>query len=60
MSPESDKLEELKQRLAALTQRVYRLEQQAGLELLKPAPAAPVISYGPSLVPEVGAIRAPL
>jgi uncharacterized membrane protein len=44
MSPERDELEELKQRLAALTQRVYRLEQQAGLEPLKPvlAPPAPV------------------
>lgn len=42
MSPERNELEELKQRLAALTQRVYRLEQQAGLEPLKPvlAPAA--------------------
>jgi uncharacterized membrane protein len=34
-------LEELRQRLAALTQRVYRLEQQAGLEPLKPVLAPP-------------------
>ncbi len=32
MSPERSELEELKQRLAALIQRVYRLEQQAGEE----------------------------
>ncbi len=45
MSPERNELEELKQRLAALTQRVYRLEQQAGLEPLKPvlAPPAPAV-----------------
>jgi uncharacterized membrane protein len=41
MSPERNDLEELKQRLAALTQRVYRLEQQAGLEPLKPVLAPP-------------------
>lgn len=41
MSPERNELEELKQRLAALTQRVYRLEQQAGLEPLKPVLAPP-------------------
>ena len=41
MSPEPNELEELKQRLAALTQRVYRLEQQAGLEPPKPVLAPP-------------------
>ena len=46
MSPEHNELEELKQRLAALTQRVYRLEQQAGLEPLKPVLAPPAAPPG--------------
>jgi uncharacterized membrane protein len=53
MSPERNELEELKQRLAALTQRVYRLEQQAGLEPLKPvlAPPAPAPAPAPAGAP---------
>ena len=53
MSPERNELEELKQRLAALTQRVYRLEQQAGLEPLKPvlAPPAPAPAPPPAGAP---------
>src|ERR1700675_1005502 len=53
MSPERNELEELKQRLAALTQRVYRLEQQAGLEPLKPVLAAPTPVPAPT--PAAGA-----
>jgi uncharacterized membrane protein len=53
MSPEHNELEELKQRLAAVTQRVYRLEQQAGLEPLKPvlAPPAPSMATPPAAPP---------
>jgi uncharacterized membrane protein len=48
MSAERNELEELRQRLAALTQRVYRLEQQAGLEPLKPVLAPPPPGVAPS------------
>jgi uncharacterized membrane protein len=51
MSPEHNELEELKQRLAALTQRVYRLEQQSGLEPLKPVLAPPATAAPPPGAP---------
>lgn len=56
MSPERNELEELKQRLAALTQRVYRLEQQAGLEPLKPVLAPPVPAVVPAATPSAPGI----
>ena len=61
MSPERNELEELKQRLAALTQRVYRLEQQAGLEPLKPvlAPPAPAPPAGAAATPPPQPLAAP-
>lgn len=55
MSPERNELEELKQRLAALTQRVYRLEQQAGLEPLKPVLAPLPAAVPPPAAPSSGA-----
>ncbi|HEV2021617.1 MAG TPA: DUF2339 domain-containing protein [Terriglobales bacterium] len=59
MSPEHNELEELKQRLAALTQRVYRLEQQAGLEPLKPVLAAPAPSIAAPPAAPVPAFAVP-
>ena len=72
MSPERNELEELRQRLAALTQRVYRLEQQAGLEPLKPvlapaaappaappAPGVPLAAPGPGVVAPAAAKASP-
>lgn len=65
MSPERNELEELKQRLAALTQRVYRLEQQAGLEPLKPVLAPPAPAAAPpagtpaTAPPQPSAVPAP-
>lgn len=59
MSPERNELEELKQRLAALTQRVYRLEQQAGLEPLKPVLAPPAAAAPPPGAPAPAAAPPP-